>query len=98
MSQIFAIRNRKLAKVSKTDKALCAFAHKGNRLTGRSAVMDGKTFRECTSMHHGKYWTCKFIRGLDKPILQRHTPRPAVAGLDLAQVQAVLSIIKMLKA
>ena len=102
MDQVFAARNRKLVKVSKTDKALCAYAHKGNKLTGRFAVMDGKTFRECTSKVHGAYWTCKYVRGLDKPVHAMYTPRPqaapATAGLDLAQVQAILSIIKMLKA
>ena len=101
MDQIFAKRNRKLAKISLTDKTLRAYAHKGNKLTGRFAVMDGKTFRECTFLH-GAYWTCKYVRGLDKPVHAMYTPRPqaapATAGLDLAQVQTILSIIKMLKA
>ena len=102
MDQIFATRNRKLAKIAKTDKTLRAYAHKGAKLTGRFAVMDGKTFRECTSKVHGAYWTCKYVRGLDKPVRVMYTPRPqaapATAGLDLAQVQTILSIIKMLKA
>jgi hypothetical protein len=102
MDQVFAARNKKLVKISKVDKTLRAYAHKGNALTGRVAVMDGKTFRECTSKVHGAYWTCKFVKGLDKPVRVMYTPRPqaapATAGLDLSQVQAILSIIKMLKA